>query len=59
MKEFSNSNIKKLKFKYKKIEIELEKDDKTEDNDILVIKDIKEENKNEKWILSPIVRKIL
>lgn len=60
IKEFSNSNIKKLKVKYKKLEIELEKNN-TEDNDILVIKDIKDnkKNKNEKWILSPIVRKVL
>ena len=61
MKEFSNSSIKRLKVKYKKLEIELEKENNTEDNDVLIIKDIKEDkkNKDEKWILSPIVRKIL
>ena len=61
MKEFSNSNINKLKIKYKKIEIELEKENNTEDNDVLIIKDIKDDkkNKDEKWILSPIVRQIL
>lgn len=61
IKEFSNSNIKTLKIKYKKIDIELEKDDNTEENDILYIKDINKNNKleDEKWILSPIVRKIL
>lgn len=61
IKEFSDSNIKTLKIKYKKIDIELEKDDNTEENDILYTKDINKNNKleDEKWILSPIVRKIL
>lgn len=61
MKEFSNSNIKKIKVKYKKLEIELEKENNTEDNDVLIIKDINEDKKckDEKWILSPIVRKVL
>ena len=62
IKEFNNSNIiKRMKVKYKKLEIELEKDDNTKDNDILYIKDIKNDkaNKDEKWIFAPIVRKIL
>ena len=61
MNEFSNSNINKLKVKYKKLEIELEKENNTEDNDVLIIKDIKEDKKSndEKWVLSPIVRKVL
>ena len=61
MKEFSNSNIKKLKVIYKQLDIELEKENNTEDNDVLIIKDINEDKKfkDEKWILSPIVRKVL
>ena len=59
IKEFSNSDIKRLKFKYKKLEIELEKDIGTEDNENLIVKDIKEDKKckDEKWISSPIVGK--
>ena len=61
MKEFSNSNIAKLKIKYKKLEIELEKGGSTEDTNVLTVKNINGDkiNKDEKWILSPIVRKIL
>ena len=61
MDKFSKSDISKLKIKYKKFEIELEKNN-TKDNDILYIKDIESnkkenQNENEKWILSPIVGK--
>ncbi|MBR6033760.1 MAG: hypothetical protein IKP28_03355 [Clostridia bacterium] len=61
IKEFSNSNIKKLKVKYGKLEIELEKENETKEN-VDINKEDNEAtkiNSDEKWILSPIVRQIL
>ena len=58
IKEFSDSDIQKLKIKYKKIDIELEKKSNTKDNN-LTIKNNNNEPDGAKWIVSPIVRKIL
>ena len=61
IKEFSNSNIKKLKIKYGKLEMELEKENETKDNAETNIEndEATKINSDEKWILSPIVRQVL